>query len=193
MHLFLRLRRLWCGASAQDWGLLRLLLLWVRALPSGPGKPVVLRHAEQPMSDEGSCASGRVDWTRGMRGCLIWGVPVALLVISPERYFVVAWPTLVTFMGVVCLINAHRCGRIHCYFTGPFFLLLAGVGVLYGLGVLPLGARGWSKLSLALLIGSAVLLYVPERTFGRYQQRSCSTGNTPQGFEANSRARSWPK
>ena len=24
---------------------------------------------------------------------------------------------------------------VHCYFTGPFFLLLAGVALLYGLGV----------------------------------------------------------
>ena len=126
------------------------------------------------MTDEVNCSSGRADWTRGVRGCLIWGVPLTLLVISPERYLVVAWPTLLTFMGAVCLLNAQRCGRIHCYFTGPFFLLLAGVGVLYGIGVLPLGARGWSKLSLALVIGSAVLLYVPERTLGRYRQRSLS-------------------
>jgi hypothetical protein len=36
---------------------------------------------------------------------------------------------------------------VHRYFTGPFFLLLAGVGLLYGLGVLPLGTKGWSTLS----------------------------------------------
>src|SRR5205809_7561377 len=26
------------------------------------------------------------------------------------------------FMGTVCLLNASRCGRIHCYLTGPFFI-----------------------------------------------------------------------
>ena len=129
----------------------------------------MLRHAERPVTDKGGCTNGRADWTRGVRGCLTWGIPVALLVISPERYFFIMWPTILTFMGVMCLLNAHRCGRIHCYFTGPFFLVLAVVGLLYGIGVVPLGARGWSKLSLALLLGSMALLYVPERTLGRYR------------------------
>jgi len=47
-------------------------------------------------------------------------------------------------MGVACLLNALRCGRTHCYVTGPFFLILAGVALLYRIGILPLGARGWS-------------------------------------------------
>ena len=83
----------------------------------------------------------RADWAHGVRGCLTWGIPVVLLIISPVRYFVIVWPTLLTFMGVACLLNARSCGRIHCYVTGPFFLLLAGVGLLYGLGVLPLGVH----------------------------------------------------
>lgn len=174
MRLFLRLRRLWSGASAQGGGLLRILFPWVRSVPSRPGQPIVLQHAEQPMTDEAGFRNGRADWARGVRGCLTWGIPIALLLVSPERYFFIVWPTILTFMGVMCLLNAHRCGRIHCYFTGPFFLVLAGVGLLYGIGVLPLGARGWSKLSLAFLIGSVALLYVPERTLGRYRHPSSS-------------------
>jgi hypothetical protein len=143
-------------------------------MPSRPGQPIVLRHAERRVTDKGGSTNGRADWARGVRGCLTWGIPLALLVISPERYFFIVWPIILTFMGVTCLLNAHRCGRIHCYFTGPFFLVLAGVGFLYGVGVLPLGARGWSKLSLALLIGSVALLYLPERTLGRYRHPSSS-------------------
>jgi len=94
------------------------------------------------------------------------------LLISPVRYFVIVWPTLLTFMGVACLLNARSCGRIHCYVTGPFFLLLAGVGLLYGLGVLPLGVPGWSTLSVALVIGSAVFICVPEWIFGRCRSSS---------------------
>jgi len=41
-------------------------------------------------------------------------------------------------------------------------MLLAGLGLLYGLGLLPLGARGWSTLSVALVIGSIMLICVPE-------------------------------
>jgi hypothetical protein len=115
------------------------------------------------------------DWTRGIRGCLAWGVPIAILLISPQvrtRYLVIVWPALLTFMGVACLLNARRCGRTHCYVTGPFFLLLAGVSLLYGIGALPLGARGWSTLSLALVIGSVALCCVPEWILGRYRSSS---------------------
>ncbi len=72
-------------------------------------------------------------------------------------------------MGVVCLINARRCGRVHCYVTGPFFLLLAVVALLHGLDVFPLGSNGWRAMLAALVIGGACLTYVPEWLFGRYR------------------------
>lgn len=123
------------------------------------------------MSGEMSRTPGQGDWFRGARGWLIWGIPIAILVISPSigtRYLVIVWPTLLTFMGMACLLNAHRCGRTHCYATGPFFLLLAGVALLYGIGVLPLGANGWYTLCDVFGIGSVVLCCVPEWIFGRY-------------------------
>jgi len=46
-------------------------------------------------------------------------------------------------MGVTCLANAARCGRIDCFFTGPFFTLGAIASPGYGLGFLPLGLSGW--------------------------------------------------
>jgi hypothetical protein len=130
------------------------------------------------MSGEEGCTTGAADWTRSARGCFTWGIPAAILLVSPVigvRYLVIIWPVVLAFMGIACLLNARHCGRIHCYFTGPFFLLLAGAALLYGLGVLRLGARGWSTLSLTLVIGSAALCCVPERLLGRY--RSSSRGS----------------
>jgi hypothetical protein len=46
-------------------------------------------------------------------------------------------------MGLVCLLNASRCGRVHCRFTGPFLILCAVASLGYGLGLLPLEASGW--------------------------------------------------
>ena len=132
----------------------------------------MLRTAGRRMSGEGGGTAGCTDWAGGTRGCLIWGIPAAILLIAPEigeGYLVIVWPVLLTFMGAACLLNARRCGRIHCYITGPFFLLLAGVALLYGIGVLPLGARGWSSLSAALVIGSVTLICVPEWILGRYR------------------------
>ena len=84
------------------------------------------------------------------------------------RYLVVVWPTLLTWMGAACLLNARRCHRLHCYLTGPYFLLLALTAMLYGLDVVPLGSHGWTYLSVALVVGGPFLVYVPERVFGRY-------------------------
>jgi hypothetical protein len=103
---------------------------------------------------------------------LIWVLPAATLLLGAFftwHYLVVVWPTLLTGMGGACLLNARRCARTHCYVTGPFFLVLAIVGLLYGLGVLPLGVNGWRALSAALLIGGAILVYVPDRLFGHYR------------------------
>ncbi len=111
------------------------------------------------------------DWTRGSRSLVIWGLPLAVLLLSARlggRFQLIAWPVLLGWMGAACLLNARRCRRLHCYLTGPYFLVLALISLLYGLGILPLGARGWSSISVALVAGGAFLLYVPERLFGRY-------------------------
>jgi len=130
------------------------------------------------MSGEVDRRRGAADLASGVRGCLTFGIPAAILLISPSigtRYLVIVWPALLTFMGVACLLNARRCGRTHCYVTGPFFLILAGVALLNGIGILPLGARGWSTLSAAFAIGGALLCCVPEWLLGRYQNSSNSS------------------
>jgi hypothetical protein len=149
--------------------IVRVLFVRFGSLSPDPGQPIMLHDSGQPVGEDSRVKAPRTDWTSGLRGCLTWGIPATLLVMSPVQYFVVVWPTMLTFMGVACLLNARRCGRIHCYFTGPFFLLLALIGLLYGLDLLPLGARGWSMLSIALVVGSVALICVPEWLFGRYR------------------------
>src|SRR6202163_29322 len=63
------------------------------------------------------------------------------------------WTTALTIMGAACVVNALRCGRVHCYVTGPFLLVMAIVALLYGLGGLPFGQDGWNALRLVGLIG----------------------------------------
>jgi hypothetical protein len=172
VHLLPRVRGLRGVAAAEAGRLLRVLFLRLGSLSPNPGQLVMLRDAGQPIGTGSSRVEGRADWASGLRGCLTWGVPIAILLATPsvgERYLVIVWPTLLTFMSVACWLNARRCGRIHCYATGPFFLLLAGLALLYGIGVLPLGAHGWSTLSAVLTIGTVVLFCVPEWLFGRYR------------------------
>lgn len=79
------------------------------------------------------------------------------------------WTAGCLVMGAGCIVNAMRCGRLHCYLTGPFFLLGALVTLLYGLGVLPLGDNGWGIIGYTLLAGTVLLTYLPEYFLGRYR------------------------
>src|SRR5438477_12050734 len=69
---------------------------------------------------------------------LFWCLPsfaFALgLFVSPGLKTVL-WTLSLGLMGTMCLLNASRCGRIHCYFTGPFFVLAAVVSGGLGVGL----------------------------------------------------------
>ena len=74
-------------------------------------------------------------------------------------------------MGAACLYNARKCGRLHCFITGPYFLILAVLSLLHGSATLPLGPDGWSWIGWATAIGGIGLTYVPEWIWGRYARR----------------------
>ena len=76
------------------------------ALPCRPTPRAVAR--ECPMRDEVT-KQARRRLASGVRGCLTFGIPAAILLISPTigtRYLVIVWPVLLTFMSVACLLNA---------------------------------------------------------------------------------------
>jgi hypothetical protein len=80
------------------------------------------------------------------------------------------WVVALAILGAACTVNALRCGRVHCYVTGPFFLAMAIVALLYGVGVIPLGTNGWNFIGGAVLIGALILCCLPEALLGRYRR-----------------------
>ena len=109
-------------------------------------------------------------WSR-----LLWWLPWLLVLIG---YFLgdvtrtVLWTVGFSIAGAVCLVNARRCGRRHCFYTGPVFLLAALASLLYGLHVLPLGLNGWGWI---VGIALAVCLFtccVLEKIQGKYIRRA---------------------
>ena len=61
-----------------------------------------------------------------------WGVPIAAIVLAsfltPPTSILVRASALF-WAGAACAVNAYRCGRLHCYITGPL-LLLGGLAIL---------------------------------------------------------------
>ena len=108
---------------------------------------------------------------------MLYWLPAIAIVVAGAPAISSGWRTAVwvvalAIMGGACIANALRCGRVHCYVTGPFFLLMALAALSYGLGILHLGRNGWNLLGLIALIGAVALWYLPEMFFGKYRQRN---------------------
>jgi hypothetical protein len=97
---------------------------------------------------------------------LLWGVPLVLMAAGSfwAEGRVWLWMPALVVAGAACLVNAARSHRLHCYLTGPFFLLGAVVTVLRATEVLHVS---WSLISGGLILG-CILAFVPERTRGKY-------------------------
>src|SRR5205823_9143110 len=88
---------------------------------------------------------------------LLWQLPLIALIASfflKDKLKAVIWTGALSQMGVACLANATRCGRLHCFFTGPFFLLGALASLLRGMGSIRVA---WSRIAIAMLLGGLIL------------------------------------
>jgi len=117
------------------------------------------------------------DWVSDSRTySLVWGLPGVILIVGIflDPYTrAVMWTGALLWKGIACLANAARCGRTHCYFTGPFFLLMGLMTMLHGFHVIDLGVNGWNWLGLAIIVGSATLWFFTERVWGKFLSANC--------------------
>jgi len=134
-------------------------------------------------SDATTCESRDILSSRWLVFTLYWLPAIAILAVGPlaisNGWRAVVWTVALGTMGMACIVNALRCGRVHCYLTGPFFFLMALAALSYGLGILHLGANGWNLLGLIALIGTIALWYLPEMFLGRYRKGRAYDGNAP--------------
>ena len=103
-----------------------------------------------------------------------WGVPIAILISTNFMSRVVPFPAIVAimssaffWMGLACLLNARRCRRRHCYYSGPIFLLGGIAVLLVGFEFISLGRDGLIIVAGATLT-LALLTYLSEPVFGKY-------------------------
>ena len=118
------------------------------------------------------------DWAGGIWSYLaIWGLPMAVVLIGafatvPAR--TVIWAAALTWMGFACLLNSRRCGRVHCRFTGPFYLFLIIPVILFGTGVFAQRDYVWVILGLLIVFGGKLIWWATEAAWGRYQNSNGS-------------------
>ena len=133
-----------------------------------------------PIQEErGCCTSESVtankrDWASGLTLAAVWGVPAAAMLLAlplePTARGVV-WIAMLVWMGAACFANSRRCDRTHCRYTGPFFVAMAALVLLFMAGLLPLGSQPWLVLGLSILVGNALLWWGSEKLLGTYSRR----------------------
>lgn len=114
-------------------------------------------------SSPGSC---KTDLVRGPGRFLLWYLPVgvALLGWFAGPWCWPVWAVSFLWMGIACSVNAKGCGRVHCTFTGPLFLLLGGGALAHTVGWIHLApAWFWA----AAIVGT-IASFSPEWLGKRY-------------------------
>jgi hypothetical protein len=68
------------------------------------------------------------DWLRTPRTSLLaWWIPEAAILtglLVPVTGPAAIWIIALFWMGTACILNARRCGRTHCRYTGPYYLAM---------------------------------------------------------------------
>ena len=109
------------------------------------------------------------DLTAKKSAWLLWYIPAAAIAVgsfwTPARAWL--WIPAFLVMGGGCLANAIRCGRLHCYLTGPLFILAVLYVALSVFGVVPLHPG----LFLLIVLGASCLAVCLEMPFGRYRRK----------------------
>ena len=129
--------------------------------------------AMRAVGDLGERQGAQNDWAANLRSYLsFWGLPKAAIIVSafaPLPLRTVVWTAALAWMGSACIINSRRCGRLHCRYTAPFYLILILPVLFFGAGVLESGAYTWITLGGLSVFGGYLITWVTESAWGRYE------------------------
>jgi hypothetical protein len=112
------------------------------------------------------------DWLgRVHTNLLAWWIPHAAIVVAlflPVPLRTVIWTIALAWMGTACILNARHCGRTHCRYTAPYYLVMMVPVLVLGTGVVSADFSGWLALAAVILLGSKLIWWATERAWGRF-------------------------
>jgi hypothetical protein len=120
----------------------------------------------------GNTAQSSRDWLRTPRtNLLAWWIPQAsilasLLVPAPVRTAI--WIIALFWMGTACILNARRCGRTHCRYTGPYYLAMIAPVLMLASGIVSADFYAWFFLAVLILAGSKIIWWATEQAWGKF-------------------------
>ena len=123
------------------------------------------RHGEQ-------FANAHTDWLQSPQANLLaWWVPWIAVIAglsAPVLVRTAIWIVALSWMGTACILNARRCGRTHCRYTGPYYLAMSAPVVALGSGLVAADIYAWLVLAAVIMLGSKLLWWATERAWGKY-------------------------
>ena len=112
------------------------------------------------------------DWLRRPRASLLaWWIPQAAILsslLAPVSARAPVWIIALMWMGSACILNARRCGRTHCRYTGPYYLAMIVPVLLLAADIVSAGFYGWLMLAVVVLGGSKIMWWATERAWGTF-------------------------
>src|SRR5258708_9368908 len=121
------------------------------------------------------------DWLGSVHTSLLawWMLKAAILagLLVPVSVRALIWIVALIWMGAACILNARRCNRTHCRYTGPYYLAMIVPVVVLGMGAVSAGIYGWIFLGVLIVGGSGLIWWAPERPWVEFS--SCNFAYSP--------------
>ena len=175
LPVLLRVQELWNSAQAQAGRLLRVLFLRRRSLSAnsgGPRKRGGKRLLRNVTNGADTTVRPRRDWAGSIPTYgWTWALPIAAIVAGlfiDVHVRTAIWTVALLWMGTACILNARRCGRTHCRFTGPYCIAMIVPVLVLGSGVVAAGFLAWAVLAVLILMTGKIIWWTTERAWGRY-------------------------
>jgi hypothetical protein len=112
------------------------------------------------------------DWVGRVRSrVLAWRIPKIAIIgglLAPVTVRTGIWMVALAFMGSACILNARRCGRTHCRYTGPYYLAMIVPVAWLGFGAVAADIYAWLLLACVILVGGRLIWWATERAWGKY-------------------------
>jgi len=110
------------------------------------------------------------DWLgKAHTSIIAWWLPkgaVVAALFAPVSARAAVWSAALIWMGSACILNAKRCGRTHCRYTGPYYLAMILPVLVLASGLASANFYGWLALAALIVGGGWIIWWATEQAWG---------------------------
>jgi hypothetical protein len=119
-----------------------------------------------------SIVKSTTDWVgNALASILAWWIPKGAIIaalFAPVPVRAAVWTIALIWMGTACILNTRRCGRTHCRYTGPYYLVMIAPVIVFAFGIVSANFYGWLVLAAITVFGGWIIWWATERAWGKF-------------------------